>query len=314
MTRKSVALSERLRPLLADRLPDWVEPCWFADGDQLIEIAPTVELGWFDTFDFQHTVAAYEKAENARWLNTMAAGVEEFPLDLLRERGVVFTNGAALNAGPIAEYVLLGMLSVAKGYGEVVRAQDRREWLREPPGRGQIEDARVLVLGAGGIGRRVGEVLRALGAEVIEARRRSAPGVLGEHEWRGRLGEFDWIVLAVPSTPATDKMLGAAEFGAMKPGAGIVNVSRGAVIDQDALLAALDSGSVGAAFLDVTDPEPLPADHPLWGHPAVHISMHLSGRSQESLYPLAAKRFLENLARWHEGVPLVSVVDFEKGY
>ncbi|WP_156839297.1 D-2-hydroxyacid dehydrogenase [Novosphingobium aquimarinum] len=314
MTRTSVALNERLRPLLGDTLPAWVEPRWFADGDALLEIAPIVEIGWFDTFDFHHTLEAYTKAENACWLNTMAAGVEGFPLDLMRERGVIFTNGAKLNARPIAEYVLMGMLSVAKGYREVVRAQDRREWLEKPPGRGQIEGAQGLVLGAGGIGSRVAELLRALGAKVTEARRTPAPGVLGEHEWRGKLGEFDWIVVAVPATSATDKMLGAAEFAAMKPGASIINIARGAVIDQDALLAALDAGSVGAAFLDVTDPEPLPADHPLWVHPGVQISMHLSGQSQDSLYRLAAGRFLENLSRWHDGVPLDSVVDLEKGY
>lgn len=314
MTRTAVALSEHLRSDLGDRLPEWVEPHWFADGTELLEIAPRIEIGWFDTFDFHHTVAAYRAAEKARWLNTMAAGVDPFPLDVLRERGVTFTNGAGLNARPIAEYVLLGMLSITKGYREVVRAQERHEWLVEPPGRGQIEGAHVLMLGAGGIGSRVAELLRALGADVTEARRRSAPGVLGENQWRDQLDRFDWVVIAVPSTEDTDKLLGAREFAAMKPGCGIVNVARGAVIDQDALLAALDAGNVGAAFLDVTDPEPLPAEHPLWSHPAVHISMHLSGRSQNSLYRLAVERFLGNLSRWKEGAPLISVVDLEKGY
>lgn len=314
MNRIAAALSSNLRPLLVERLPDWVEPRWFANGEELLEIAPRIEIGWFDTFDFHHTITAYRKAEKARWLNTMAAGVDPFPLDVLREREVTFTNGAGLNAHPIAEYVLLGMLSAAKGYREVVRAQDRHEWLTEPPGRAQIEGARVLILGAGGIGGRVGVLLRALGAQVTEARRRSAPGVLGEHEWRDRLGAFDWIVIAVPSTPDTKALFGAAEFAAMKPGAGIVNVARGAVIDQEALLEALDSGQVGAAFLDVTDPEPLPADHRLWSHPAVEISMHLSGRSQQSLTHLAIERFLDNLSRWKDGAPMKSVVDLAKGY
>ena len=145
-------------------------------------------------------------------------------------------------------------------------------------------------------------------------RRNPAPGVLTPDEWRAKLGEFDWVIVAVPSTPDTDKMIGAAELAAMKPGAVIMNFARGAVIDQPALVEALSAKRIGAAFLDVTDPEPLPADHPLWSLDNAHITMHLSGRSQTQLFARAAERFVGNLERYRRGEALESVVNLELGY
>ena len=145
-------------------------------------------------------------------------------------------------------------------------------------------------------------------------RRTPAPDTLGPDEWRARLGEADWVIVAVAATPDTAGMIGAAELAAMKPGAAILNVSRGFVVDTDALLAALREGRLGAAFLDVTDPEPLPPDHPLWDFDNVHVSMHLSGRSQTQLLPRGAERFLDNLARYRRGEPLAHRVDLALGY
>jgi phosphoglycerate dehydrogenase-like enzyme len=134
------------------------------------------------------------------------------------------------------------------------------------------------------------------------------------HEWQSRLGEFDWVIIAVPSTGDTEKMIGAAELAAMKPSASILNFARGAVIDQPALIEALSHKRIAAAFLDVTDPEPLPSENPLWSLDNCHISMHLSGRSQNTLFLRSAERFLANLGRWEKGEPLESVVDLTKGY
>ena len=100
----------------------------------------------------------------------------------------------------------------------------------------------------------------------------------------------------------------------MKPGASILNFARGSVIDQNALIAAVSSGQLGGAFLDVTDPEPLPSGHPLWECPNIHISQHLSGRSQTALFARASERFLENLGRWERGEPLIAQVDLALGY
>jgi phosphoglycerate dehydrogenase-like enzyme len=301
------------RPLLEPRLPDWVEPRWFTTADELRTAAPDAEIGWFDSFRFD-AGEALRSATKLRWLNTVAAGVEIFPMDLLRERGIILTNGAGLNSITIAEYAVMGMLTIAKGYREVVRAQERHEWLHDAPGKIELYGSRVLILGAGGIGSRLAGLLQPFGAEIAMMRRTPSPGTLGPDEWRGKLGEFDWVVVAVASTPDTRGMIGAAEFAAMKPGATIMNFSRGFVIDTDALLATLREGRLGAAYLDVTDPEPLPADHPLWDFNNVHITMHLSGRSQNTLIRRGAERFLANLDRYRRGEPLEQAVDLALGY
>lgn len=314
MTKTIAVLNGFIRPMLENRLPGWVEPRFFSSNEELHALAPEAEIGWFDSFELNSTYEATRRAEKLKWLNTLAAGVDPFPLDLLRERGVIFTNAAGVNSITIAEYAVMGMLIIAKGYHEVVRAQERHEWLTDAPGKMELYGSRALIVGAGGIGGRVAELLRPFDVEVVTVRRNPAPGVLTPDAWRARLGEFDWVIIAVPSTPDTDKMISTAELAAMKPGAAILNFSRGAVIDQDALVAALREGRIGGAFLDVTDPEPLPSDHPLWSFGNVHISMHLSGRSQNTLLPRSAERFLENLGRYERGEPLISRVDLSLGY
>ena len=122
------------------------------------------------------------------------------------------------------------------------------------------------------------------------------------------------MILAVPATAETDKMIGAAELTAMKPSATLINIARGSVIDQDALVTALSSKVIGAAFLDVTDPEPLPADHPLWALDNAHITMHLSGRAQDKMFVRSAQRFLENLSRYRAGEALHHQVNLALGY
>lgn len=316
MTAKATVavLNAMLRPMLEHRLPDWVEPRWFASSEELLALAGEAEIGWFDTYDLPATYEATRRVKQLKWLNTLAAGVDPFPLDLLREKGVVLTNGAGLNAITIAEYAVMGMLTIAKGWREVVRAQERHEWLGDAPGKAELCGSQALIVGAGGIGSRIGVLLRGFGVEVTEVRRKPAPGVLTPTEWRARLGEFDWVIVAVPSTPDTDKMIGEVELAAMKPTAAILNFARGAVIDQEALVEALNELRIAAAFLDVTDPEPLPPDNPLWSLDNCHISMHLSGRSQTQLFARNAERFLANLERYGRGEPLESVVDLALGY
>lgn len=311
----TVALFTSLaRPFLEHRLPEGIEALWFESSDQLLELAPQAEIGWFDSFGSDVVPEAVRKAEKLRWLSTVAAGVNHLPLALMDERGAFLTNGAGLHAGTVAEYALLGMLAIAKGYREVVRAQDRHEWLHEPPAKGELAGTSALIVGAGAIGSRVGHLLRAFDVGVTEVRRNGAPGTLRPEEWRARLGDFDWVIVAVPSTPDTHGLFGTAEFAAMKPGAAILNFARGEVIVTDALLAAIDSGQLGGAFLDVTDPEPLPPGHPLWTRANVHISMHLSGRSQETIFQKGADRFLGNLRRFLAGEPLEHRVDLRAGY
>ncbi len=314
MTKINTVMSALARPLLEPHLPDWIEPRFFATTEELFDLAPEAEIGWFDLYKREDMATAINLATKLKWLNSIYAGVDGFPLDILATRGTVFTNGAGINAITIAEYVVMAMLTVAKGYREVVRAQERHEWLQDSPGKVELFGSSALILGYGAIGRLVEERLKPFGVTVTAVRRSAGPRTLSPDQWRARLGEFDWIILAVPATSETDAMIGASELAAMKPTATLINIARGSVVDQEALAAALAQGRPGAAFLDVTTPEPLPADDPLWSLPNAHISMHLSGRAQDKMFARSVERFLVNLERYGKGESVSPQVDLKLGY
>ena len=138
--------------------------------------------------------------------------------------------------------------------------------------------------------------------------------MVGPRDWADRLGEFDWVIVAAPATSETAHLIGATELSAMKPSAFLVNIARGSLVDQHALVDALNHRQIAGAHLDVTDPEPLPADHPLWSAPNALITMHLSGRAQTRMFQRAAALFLDNLARYRAGKPLINEVDLDLGY
>jgi phosphoglycerate dehydrogenase-like enzyme len=309
-----LVMNAMAQPLIEPHLPSWIEPHFFRNTDELFDLAPQAEIGWFDLYDKADMVTAMRSATKLRWLNSIYAGLDGWPLDLLRERGVIVTNGAGINAVTIAEYVVMGMLTTAKGYRDVVRAQDRHEWLRASPGVMELAGSKALVLGAGAIGQGVVRMLGGFDVDVVTVRRTPGPGDLGPDQWRARLGEFDWVILAVPSTPDTAAMIGATELAAMKPTAHIINIARGEVIDQPALVAALQATAIGGAFLDVTTPEPLPADHVLWTLPNAQITMHLSGQAQNKMYQRGVARFVGNIPRFKAGEPLEAQVDLSLGY
>ena len=310
----TAVLSGLIRPLVEPRLPEWVEPRWFMSKEEALALAPSAEIGWFDFTQPDAMNEVVTAATSLRWLNSIYAGLDFLPLDLLAERGTVVTNGAGINAITIAEYVVMLMLTHAKGYRDVVRAQERREWLMDSPGKRELCGERVLLLGLGAIGALVKTRLEAFGMEVVPVRRSSDAGSLGPDAWRAQLGGFDWIVLAVPSTPDTRHLIGAAELAAMKPSAVLVNIARGEVVDQDALVGALAQRRIEGALLDVTTPEPLPADHPLWDAPGAQVTMHLSGRAQTRMFQRSADRFIDNLARWRAGEPVTPRLDLTLGY
>ena len=303
-----------VRPLIEARLPDWLTPRWFTTNAEAIRLAPDAQIGWFDFYDKPDMAEAIGHATTMRWLHTLYAGVDGIPLDQLATQGTVLTNGAGTNAVTIAEYVVMGMLAVAKGYDDVVRARDRREWLQSSPGTIELAGSHALVLGAGAIGQTIKARLAAFDVAVTMARRTPRAGDLGPDDWRAQLSTFDWVILAVPATPDTEAMIGAAELAAMKASAVLVNIARGSVVDQPALIDALRNKTIGAAFLDVMSPEPLPADHVLWTLPNAHLTMHLSGQAQTQMFKRGAERFLGNLDRWHRGEPLQHTVDLALGY
>ena len=278
-----------VRPLFEGRLPEWLDVRWWTTPDELVALAADAEIGWFDRHEKPPVLAAVEPAD-------------------LERRGVALTCGSGLTAQQVSEFAVMTMLAVAKEYPAVVRAQDRREWLSVPPGVRDLAGSRALMLGQGAIGQAIGRALEGFGVDVL------AVSSSRQRGWRSHLGAFDWIVLAVPGTPQTKDMIGAAELAAMKPEAVLVNFARADCVDQAALTEALAEGRIAAAVLDLTDPEPLPPDHPLWSLDNAHVTMHLSGIPTPASQARAAERFLRNCERFRAGQPLEAAVDLERGY
>lgn len=302
------------RPLLEPHLPGDVEARWYASPKDANAMIVDADIAWVDMSPTRLSAEAIRLGQNLKWVNTLYAGLDAFPLDHIKSVGATLTNGTGINAIAVAEYAVLGVLAAAKRFDEVVRLHDRHEWPKDSPGKIELHDTKALVIGYGAIGRMIGERLKAFGVHVTGVRRSADPECITPDEWSARLGEFDWVVLAAPSTSETKAMIGADELAAMKDSAWLINIARGDMIDQDALIAALKAKTIAGAFLDPTDPEPLPADHPLWDAPNTMITMHLSGRSQTKMFQRAAALFVENLGALREGRPLRNTVDLDAGY
>lgn len=303
------------RPLLESQLSSDLEIAWFATPAEATTAIADADIAWVDMQPTRLVAEALSAAgPNLKWVSTIYAGLDAFPLDVMRERGAILTNGAGINAVTVAEYAVMGVLVAAKRFDEVVRAQDRREWPKDAPGKIELADTNALVIGYGTIGTLIGDRLTAFGVNVTGVTRSGRDGTITPDAWRARLGEFDWVILAAPSTDATKTLIGADELAAMKRSAWLINIARGAMIDDDALVAALQSGDIGGAFLDPTNPEPLPPEHPLWSAPNAMITMHLSGRSQTTMFQRGAALFLKNLTAFRAGMPMTNVADIEAGY
>lgn len=316
MTAKpKAAMASLVRPLVEPHCED-LDVTWFTSTEEAMAIAPQVEIGWFDMYDKAIMAKIISAATNLKWLNSIYAGVEHFPLDRLKAQGTILTNGAGLNSAPIAEFAIMMMLAAAKRSDIILDNQRKHNWLPTPPGTTEIDGSKALIIGYGGIGQQIARKLSGFDIEVTAVRRSADddPRIIGLDDWRNRLGEFDWVFVSAPATDETRKMFGMDEFAAMKSSAWLINVARGSLIDQDALLAALNGKSIGGAVLDVTDPEPLPADHPLWDAQNCIITMHLAGQAQTLMFQRAAARFVENLKRYRNGDKMIAVADFDRGY
>lgn len=309
-------ISALVRPLLENAIPDGVTVAWIGSVDEARYEVVDADIAWVDMHDKQAMHDIIMEGTRLQWVSTLYAGLDHFPVEQLQARGTRVTNGVGINTIAVAEYAVLGILSMAKGYADVVRAADKREWLWASPGTTELYETRALIIGYGAIGAAIGERLKGFGIDVTGVARtaRPADGILGGDEWRAQLREFDWVIIATPATRETDALIGAAELAAMKPEAVLVNIARGECVDQDALIAALKVKSIAGAFLDVTTPEPLPADHELWSLTSVQISMHLSGRAQTKMFQRSAALFADNLGRFVRGEPLVNTVDLTLGY
>lgn len=302
------------RPLVEPQLPAGLDVQWFATPEEAVAMAADAEIGWLDINQPALWAQAVAAGTRLRWLSTIYAGLDALDTAALHARGTRVTNGSGVNAHTVAEYAVMGCLVAAKRFDRVVRIADTRQWPLDAPGKLELYDSAALVIGYGTIGRLIGERLAGFGVRVTGVTRTGRDGTLAADEWRDRLAEFDWVVLSAPSTAESRAMLGAAELAALKPTAWIVNVARGDLIDQDALIQAVTRRRIAGAFLDTVTPEPLPPEHPLWTTPNIIHSMHLSGRSQTRMFLRAAELFVANLHAFLAGEPLANEVDLAAGY
>ncbi|MFW5934643.1 MAG: D-2-hydroxyacid dehydrogenase [Halolamina sp.] len=223
-----------------------------------------------------------DRAENLELFACSFAGTGHLPMNALEEAGVVVTNASGVHGPNISEYVIGALVSLAREFPRAARQQNERVW--QSYGSRELMDSTVTVVGLGAIGQAVVDRLEPFGVDTIGVRYTPKKGgptdeVLGFEEIHDALARTDAVVLACPLTDATRKLLDDEAFKTLPPHAHLVNVARGGVVDTDALVGALRSNDIGAAFLDVTDPEPLPSDHPLWGFDNVRITPHNAGHS-----------------------------------
>jgi glyoxylate/hydroxypyruvate reductase len=288
-----------------------------ADLDRWFRLRRQAEVS-FD-FDWQDPAEMPGNCPRLRWVQGTSAGLGGFLARTgLARSGLVFTTAAGVHGTPLAEFTLLGLLYFAKGMPTLAAWQAERRW--QPHASGQLAGRSALLVGLGGIGRKVAALLSAAGVAVCGAGRPGhsydIPGVrryVASDQLGAVLPEVDALILACPLTEQTRGLIGARELGLLRRGAVVVNVSRGAVVDEDALIAALRSGRLGGAFLDVFAAEPLPASSPLWELPNVVISPH-SAATSSTENALLTDLFCDNLERWLADRPLRNVYDQTAGY
>lgn len=270
-------------------------------------------------FDWHDPASLPQRCPRLRWIQATSAGVGTFMARTELDRSAIeVTTAAGVHAVPLAEFAVMGALHFVKGMPDLNRRKAARHWERYATHR--LAGRRALVVGVGSVGRRVADSFAALGVEVTglsrRARREPPTGVsrmIERSELRDALARTDIVVIACPLTEETRGLLGAAEIAALPAHAIVVNIGRGPVIDEPALVAALADDRIAGACLDVFADEPLPADSPLWGMDNVIVSPHSASTLADENAALV-DLFLDNLARHLDGRPRRNVFDAAAGY
>ena len=266
----------------------------------------------------------FARATRLRWIQLTAAGVGAQLFPELVESPVVLTNARGLHAISMAEHALGVMLMLARKLHLARDAQAKRHWAQErlwveAPGFGQLSGGTLGLVGLGAVGRALAERARSLGMRVLAVRQHpSADPSPADAQWgpdrlHALIEQVDWLVLAAPLTPSTRGLIGRAELARLKPDAVLVNLGRGPLVDEPALVEALAAGRLAGAALDVFVEEPLPAESPLWAMPQVIVTPHVSGFGPR-FWERTCELFARNLHRWIAGEPLENVVDKRAGY
>jgi phosphoglycerate dehydrogenase-like enzyme len=294
---------------------DYPDVAVLTDARPLDEGIIDVLLAWEANVD--DVVAAVRVHPSLRWVHTNAAGIHPSLIAVLDGQPSVLTNGSGAQASAIAEYVVAALLAFAKRLRELGRLQDRAEWSTNFR-MAELRGMTVGIIGLGNVGCAIARLLRPFGVRLLGVRRRPLPvaevDVVYAREDVGQfLSQLDALVIAAPLTTETQRMIGQAELARLRPGTFLVNVARGAIVDEGALIDALRSGHLAGAALDVFSEEPLPDTSPLWTHPRVIVSPHCCDHTPQT-HERGLDVFLDNLRRFVHGDPLRNVVDRDLGY
>jgi len=301
------------------------------------EMAEAAEGGCDVYFGFRVPDELMRRAPDLKWVQLLSAGADHILRGTLAERAsVAVTTASGIHATPIAEYTIGSMLAWAHGFHVTMRAQMRREWKRNSDFMDSVDSLRgktLGVIGYGSIGRETARIGQALGMRVLALKRNpqdrtdtgwNPPSVGDPHgsipaRWYGPddcvaiMSESDFITVTLPMTPGTRHFIGVREIAAMRPNSYIVNIGRGEVIDQNALIDALREKRIGGAGLDVFTREPLEGDSPLWDLENAILTPHMSG-AFKNYNSACCDLFAANLRRYSAGQPLFNLVDRKLGY
>jgi D-2-hydroxyacid dehydrogenase (NADP+) len=308
-------------------MPDTIRRRWpemrvvhLPDFDRLTEELPDADIFVGSSLRPEQ----FRLARKLKWVHSTAAGVSQLMYPELRDSRVVLTNPSGIFSRPMAEHTIGLMVALARNFPDSVRFQDRAEWGQQqisgPLGPlNELNGQLLLIVGYGSIGREIARRARAFEMRVWGVNRSgNGDGALVERiipvaQLDAVLGEADYVVIAAPETHETKHLFGAEQIAMLKGGARLINVGRGSLLDEAALVHALQSGALRGAALDVTTTEPLPADSPLWKAPNLCITPHTSGVS-DRLWQKETSLLMELLERWFHGSELFNVVDFARGY
>ena len=262
-------------------------------------------------------------ARKLRWIHSTAAGVAQLMYPELRDSGIVVTNPSGIFSAPMAEHTMGLLIALARNFPDSVRHQDRGVWsqqlLWDKRPLTELNGKLLLIVGYGSIGHELARRAKAFDMRVWGVSRTGrgdatlAERIVPVSQLHDVLPHADYVVLCAPETPQTRHLIGAREIGFLKPTAYLLNVARGSLLDPSALIAALQAEKLAGAALDVTDPEPLPAEDPLWHAPNLLLTPHTSAIS-DRLWSREISLLLDLLQRWFEGRELFNLVDLHRGY
>jgi D-2-hydroxyacid dehydrogenase (NADP+) len=266
----------------------------------------------------------FKLAKKLKWIHSTAAGVSQLMYPELHNSGVILTNPSGIFSPPMAEHTMGLMIALARNFPDSVRYQGRAQWAQnevssQPGPLTELNGQLLLIVGYGSIGRELARRARAFDMRVWGVNR-SGKGdatqvekILPVAQLDDALPQADYAVIAAPDTHETQHLIGPAQIAKMKRGARLINVGRGSLLDEAALIRALETGALSGAALDVTATEPLPSDSPLWKAPNLFITPHTSGVS-DRLWQKETDLLMDLLERWFAGRELFNVVDVRRGY